>query len=82
VARTDENILVGIVNGMTDGEVTYLTDLYVEPRYQRRGYGTGLMNQFLELAKGTTIVLLTAEATEFYRRFGFTERTAMVRRAE
>lgn len=74
--------IVGVVRGMTDEEVTYLTDLYIAPRYRRQGRGKALVEQFLSSVKNTTVILLTSEATEFYRKLGFVERTAMVWRKE
>lgn len=73
---------VGVVRGMTDGEVTYLTDLFVMPRYRGHGRGRDLMVRFLEAAKGTTVILLTSTAMEFYAKFGFEARTALIRRPD
>ena len=76
----ENQVIVGAVVGMTDGEVTYLTDLFVEEQYRGQGRGNELMLKFLEAAEGTTIIVLTTGAEEFYRKFGFTERACMVLR--
>lgn len=80
-SRSGRN-LVGAVVGMTDGGVTYLTDLFVNESYRGLGVGTWLMREFLRRTGGTTIILLTNGAEEFYRKFGFELRTAMVRRPD
>ncbi len=79
---TVESKTIGMISGMTDGEVTYLTDLYVAPEWRGRGHGTKLMQQFLREAAGTTIVLLTMEAQGFYEKFGFVQRVAMVKKGQ
>tara|TARA_R110000868_G_scaffold20654_2_gene87079 strand:- start:72 stop:386 length:315 start_codon:yes stop_codon:yes gene_type:complete len=71
---------MGVILGMTDGGVTYLTDLLVVEKYRGKGIGTLLVEQFIEAAKDTTIVLLTADANDFYKKFGFEERAALVRK--
>ena len=83
-AKNYKDETIGTLLAMTDGQVTYLTDLYVEPAYRGIGIGSHLMKQFLtdEYAGGTTIILLTTEATGFYEKFGFTPRQAMVRRPD
>ena len=78
ILSRDGPTVVGIVNGMTDGEVTYLCDLYVLEKYRGQGRGKELLQQFLKAAEGTTIVLLTSEASGFYEKFGFVRREAMV----
>lgn len=72
--------IVGQIVGMTDGEVTYLTDLYVEPDHRGEGRGVDLIRLFLKGAGDTTIILLTNGAEEFYKKFGFEPRIAMVRK--
>lgn len=71
---------IGFIRGMTDGEVTYLTDLYVMPAQRVKGHGRELIERFIDAAKDTTIVVLTRDAAEFYKKFGFEERTALIRR--
>lgn len=79
---THDGEAIAMIAGITDGEVTYLTDLVVSAEHRGKQYGTQLMRQFLDAAKGTTIILFTSGAQDFYRKFGFVERTAMVRRPE
>ena len=77
--------LVGALRFITDrATVTYLCDTIVDEAHRGQGIGTRLMQMFLEHpdVKGTTIVLLTQGAEEFYRKFGFAERTAMIRRPD
>ena len=75
---TTWGIPVGIISGISDGEVTYLTDLYVAPGRRGKGIGTDLMKRFLAATKGSTIVVTTGDAAEFYKKFGFKERTALI----
>ncbi len=77
----DGEELIGISNGMTDSEVTYLTDLYVKPGYRGKGFGKDLLTRFLDATKGTTIIVLTAEAG-FYEKLGFKKRECLVRMPE
>lgn len=78
----DDGVLVGVLQALTDGDVVYLTDLYVAETHRRKGVGTRLMEQLLRGWSTATIVLLTTDATEFYERCGFTPRTAMIRRPQ
>ena len=60
------------------GRVAFVTDLYLEADYRRRGIGTEIMKQLeqLSLRKGVKTLELLAErrnraALSFYRRVGF-----------
>ena len=72
--------VVGVVIGMTDSEVTYLTDLFVMEKYRGKGRGRELMDRFMEAAKGTTVVLLTQQGP-FYKKFGFSKRECWAKKA-
>lgn len=66
---------------MTDGvSVTYLCDLVIVEELRGRGLGAWLLKTMLKQPqiKRTAVVLLTREATGFYKKLGFEERTAMV----
>jgi len=76
---------VGFLRAIRDQAlVTYLCDLFVDEAHRRQGIGTRLMERLLEhpQVRNTTVVLLTQGAEDFYRKFGFVERTAMVRRPD
>lgn len=78
----DKGEVVGVIAGMTDGEVTYLTDLFVQEKHRREGRGHALVEKFLSHTEGTTVILLTQQP-EFYWRHGFIRTNqAMIRRPE
>ena len=75
--------LTGLIRFLTDrATITYLCDLIVDESHRRQGIGTKLMQRLLTHpdVQGTTVVVITEGAEKFYRKFGFQERTAMVRR--
>ena len=83
--QDDDGNLTGLIRFLTDhATITYLCDLIVDEVHRRQGIGMALMRRVLEHpdTQGTTVVVITDGAEEFYRKFGFTERTAMVRRAD
>ena len=75
---------IGYIRAITDGRTTFLCDTFVHEGRRGEGIGTLLMQAMLShgLISKTTIVLLTAEATGFYLKFGFTPRQAMIRRPD
>lgn len=72
-ARADGR-LVGIARSLTDGAyVTYLSDLAVDARMQRRGVGRDLVRATRSAVPRARIVLLAAPAAvDYYPRIGFT----------
>lgn len=73
--------IVGIVRIITDGvSVSYVCDVIVKKEYRNSGIGKQLVTKALAhpFIKKTTVVLLTRDATDFYKKLGFEERTAMV----
>ena len=79
-AKNGLGTVIGEAYGMTDGGVTYLTDMAVDESVRGFGYGRLLMEKFIERAGNTTIILMTDGAEGFYAKFGFIERIAMIRR--
>lgn len=72
-ARDDAGLLVGVSRAITDWSYcTYLSDLAVDERMQRRGIGKELIRRTHERAGvRTTLILLSAPAaTEYYPRIG------------
>ena len=81
----DDDAPVGVIRAITDKvTVTYLCDLFVTETHRGRGLGRKLMERLLQHpdVAETTIVLITAGAEEFYRKFNFQPRTAMVRKPD
>lgn len=72
VARVDER-MVGISRSLTDfAYVTYLSDIAVDARFQRRGIGRDLITRTREAAPRAKIVLLSAPAAvDYYPHLGF-----------
>ena len=71
-ARVD-GLLVGVSRALTDFSFcTYLSDLAVDPAYQRRGIGRELIRRTHEAAGlDTTLILLAApKAREYYPHIG------------
>jgi len=71
-ARVD-GLLVGVSRAITDfSYCTYLSDLAVDERFQRRGIGKALIRRTHEAAGlGTTLILLAAPlARDYYPRVG------------
>lgn len=67
-ARDAEGVLVGVARAISDfAYCTYLSDLAVDVKYQRRGIGKQLIES-VRLASGssTTLILLAAPAAESY----------------
>ena len=75
-ARNRDGVLVGLSRALTDrAYVSYLSDLAVCRRFQRRGIGQALIQRTHELAgPQTKLVLLSAPAaSEYYPHVGFTQ---------
>lgn len=74
-ARNAENLLVGVLLGVTDFAYwLFVTDLGVDRRYERQGIGRSLMKAALELAGGEKDVAVYLVANEkavpFYEKLG------------
>ena len=72
-ARTPEGLLIGVSRAITDfSYCTYLSDLAVDERFQRRGIGKELIRRTHEAAGlGTTLILLAAPlARDYYSHVG------------
>lgn len=68
-----EGLLVGVSRAITDfSYCTYLSDLAVDERFQRRGIGKELIRRTHEAAgTATTLILLAAPlARDYYPRIG------------
>ena len=75
VARNEDNLIVGVLFGLTDFAYwLYVTDLGVDRNYERQGIGRRLMKAALEAAGGEkdiAVYLITNEnAVPFYERLG------------
>ena len=74
ITAWDEELLVGISRSMTDfAYATYLSDLAVRERYQKRGIGRELIRLTQEAGgpKTTVILLAAPAAVDYYPRIGF-----------
>lgn len=73
ISAWDGEALVGISRSMTDFVyATYLSDLAVDQRLQRRGIGVELMRWTQALAPRAAVILLAApKAVDYYPRVGF-----------
>jgi GNAT superfamily N-acetyltransferase len=74
-ARNEDNLLVGVLLGVTDFAYwLFVTDLGVDRSYERQGIGKSLMKAALALAGGEKdiIVYLAAheKAVPFYEKLG------------
>lgn len=75
VARNEDNLIVGVLFGLTDFAYwLYVTDLGVDRNYERQGIGRRLMKAALEAAGGEkdiAVYLITNEnAVPFYEKLG------------
>ena len=73
ITAWDQDSLVGIARCLTDFVFcTYLSDLAVDIRYQRRGIGKELMRRTQEAGGTASIFLFAAPAAEhYYQHVGF-----------
>ena len=74
VTARDAGVLVGLARSITDGVYcTYLSDLAVDERYQRRGIGRELIRRTKEAAPEALLILLSApKAVDYYPLIGMT----------
>ena len=75
VARNEDNLIVGVLFGLTDFAYwLYVTDLGVDRNYERQGIGRRLMKAALEAVGGEkdiAVYLITNEnAVPFYEKLG------------
>lgn len=75
--KIDDKV-VGLARCVTDGEsICYIQDILVDPKEQRSGIGTALINQILAEYKDVRQVVLTTDSEEkqlkFYEKLGFKE---------
>lgn len=70
----DERKLVGFARVISDFATTYyLCDVVIDPDYRGRGLGTALVQHILARPEyaGLRGMLITRDAHELYRKFGF-----------
>jgi ribosomal protein S18 acetylase RimI-like enzyme len=78
-AREPDGTILGLARGISDGAwVCYIADLAVREGQQRRGIGTGIMDELRRsLGPRIGIVLMAyPQAVDYYRRIGMEEMTA------
>ena len=79
VSARDNGEIVGVLRGISDGEwVCYVADLVVRDGHQRKGIGTGMLNECKRiLGPGMGIVLVAyPEAVDYYKKIGMGEMPA------
>ena len=74
-ARNEDELLVGVLFGLTDYAYwLYITDLGVDREYERQGIGRKLVKTALELAGGekdiAVYLIANEEAVPFYEKLG------------
>ena len=75
VARNEEDLVVGVLFGLTDFSYwLYITDLGVDRNYERRGIATRLMKKAHEIAGGendiAVYLVANKKAIPFYQKLG------------
>ena len=75
VARNEDNLIVGVLFGLTDYVYwLYITDLGVDRAYERRGIGTQLMKKAHQIAGGekdiAVYLIANENAIPFYEKLG------------
>lgn len=75
VARNEDNLIVGVLFGLTDFAYwLYVTDLGVDRNYERQGIGRSLMKAALEAAGGekdiAVYLIANENAVPFYEKLG------------
>lgn len=75
VARNEDNLIVGVLFGLTDFAYwLYVTDLGVDRNYERQGIGRRLMKAALEAAGGekdiAVYLIANENAVPFYEKLG------------
>jgi ribosomal protein S18 acetylase RimI-like enzyme len=79
VTARENGEIVGVLRGISDGEwVCYVADLAVREGRQRKGIGTGMLNECKRiLGPGMGIVLVAyPEAVDYYKKIGMGEMPA------
>jgi ribosomal protein S18 acetylase RimI-like enzyme len=79
VTAREDGEIVGVLRGISDGEwVCYVADLAVRDGQQRKGIGTGMLNECKRiLGPGMGIVLVAyPEAVDYYKKIGMGEMPA------
>jgi ribosomal protein S18 acetylase RimI-like enzyme len=79
VTARENGEIVGVLRGISDGEwVCYVADLAVREGQQRKGIGTGMLNECKRiLGPGMGIVLVAyPEAVDYYKKIGMGEMPA------
>lgn len=73
--------IIGLVRGLTDGEITtYIAEIIVDNEYRKKGIGKALLDECHNLYPHTRFDLLaTEEADKFYRNNGFRSSTGFRR---
>ncbi len=67
-----EDRLVGFARVISDNATTwYLCDVIIDPEYRGRGLGTALVSHIVSRYRALRGLLVTRDAQELYRRFGF-----------
>lgn len=74
-ARNEENLLVGVLLGLTDFAYwLYVTDLGIDRKYERQGIGKSLMTTALSAAGGeqdiAVYLIANEKAVPFYEKLG------------
>ncbi|MEG3042670.1 MAG: GNAT family N-acetyltransferase [Clostridium sp.] len=66
----DENMIIGLLRGLTDGEVTtYIAEIIIDSNYRGNGLGKALIDVCHNLYPNTRLDLLSMEgADEFYKK--------------
>ena len=72
ITAKDNGIIIGIARSLTDfAYCTYLSDLAVDERYQKKGIGKELIRQTKLAAPQAKLILLSApKAVQYYPRIG------------
>ncbi|MEG2656831.1 MAG: GNAT family N-acetyltransferase [Clostridium sp.] len=65
-----ENMIIGLLRGLTDGEVTtYIAEIIIDSNYRGNGLGKALIDVCHNLYPNTRLDLLSTEgADEFYKK--------------
>ena len=78
VARNSDDLIVGVLFGLTDYAYwLYITDLGVDRGYERKGIGKRLLTKAHELAGGekdiAVYMIANSKAEAFYEKLGYTK---------
>lgn len=77
VARSNDDV-IGMITAHVDGQMLFVSRLYVLPSYQRNGIGRKLLEASYSAFPETSLARLEVEdqnsvGKEFYRKLGFSE---------